>query len=167
MKKNLIIVTGGAGFVGSHMIELLLKKTKNKILSIDNYSTGKRKNHIKHNRVKYIKSNTKNISKTLKLYKKKISTIFHFGEFSRIYQSFIRINECFESNTIGTKRSATVTDLLFMQLCSLSLPLCSSLLLLGLEKCTLFVGFVNLTVQLRNVIDDFPQFLNFVRCGSF
>ena len=102
MKKNLIIVTGGAGFVGSHMIELLLKKTKHRILSIDNYSTGKRKNHIKNNRVKYIKSNTKNISKTLKLYKKKISTIFHFGEFSRIYQSFIRINECFESNTIGT-----------------------------------------------------------------
>ena len=63
--KNLIIVTGGAGFVGSNLIELLLKKTKYKILSIDNYSTGTKKNHFKDTRVKYIKENTKNISKTL------------------------------------------------------------------------------------------------------
>ena len=69
--KNLIIVTGGAGFVGSNLIELLLKKTKYKILSIDNYSTGTKKNHFKDTRVKYIKEHTKNISKTLTNKKKK------------------------------------------------------------------------------------------------
>ena len=101
-KKNILVVTGGAGFVGSNLIELLLKKTKFKIISIDNYSSGKKKNQIKNLRVKYIKSNTKNINKTLKLYINKISTVFHFGEFSRIYQSFLNMNECIDSNTIGT-----------------------------------------------------------------
>ena len=41
--KNTIVVTGGAGFIGSNLIELIIKKTKNKIISIDNYSTGKKK----------------------------------------------------------------------------------------------------------------------------
>ena len=52
MKKNTITVTGGAGFVGSNLIKLLLKKTKYKIISIDNYSSGLTKNHIKDKRVK-------------------------------------------------------------------------------------------------------------------
>ena len=64
--KNIIIVTGGAGFVGSNLIALLLKRTKFKIISIDNYSTGKIKNHINDSRVKYIRGNTKNIKKILK-----------------------------------------------------------------------------------------------------
>ena len=59
--KNIIVVTGGAGFVGSNLIKLFIKKTKFNIISIDNYSTGSKKNHLKTNRVKYIKSNTKNI----------------------------------------------------------------------------------------------------------
>ena len=100
--KNLIIITGGAGFVGSNLIELLLKKTKYKILSIDNYSSGVKKNHIKDKRVKYIKGHTKNITKILDYKKKKIKVIFHFGEFSRIYQSFLKINECIDSNTVGS-----------------------------------------------------------------
>jgi len=100
--KNIIVVTGGAGFVGSNLIELILKKTKYKILSVDNYSSGYKKNHINNKRVKYIKSNTKNISKTLDNVKKKIHTVFHFGEFSRIYQSFLKMNECVDSNSIGT-----------------------------------------------------------------
>ena len=100
--KNIIIVTGGAGFVGSNLIELIIKKTKFKIISIDNYSSGLNKNHIKNTRVKYIKSNTKNINKVLKRYVKNIHTIFHFGEFARIYQSFLKMNECINSNSIGT-----------------------------------------------------------------
>ena len=101
--KKIIIVTGGAGFVGSNLIELLLKKTKYKIISLDNYSTGSKKNHIKHKRVSYIKGNTFNINIKLKKYKNKINSIFHFGEFSRIYQSFKKFDECYQSNTIGSK----------------------------------------------------------------
>ena len=96
------MVIGGAGFVGSNLIEYLLKKTKFKILSYDNYSTGKIKNHIKNKRVKYIRAHTKDISKKINKYKKKIESIFHFGEFSRIFQSFSKMDECIESNSIGT-----------------------------------------------------------------
>ena len=101
MKKDTIIVTGGAGFVGSNLIENFIKKTKYKIISIDNYSSGFRKNHINSLRVKYIKGHTKDIEKLIKT-PKKIKSIFHFGEFSRIYQSFNMMDECINSNTIGT-----------------------------------------------------------------
>ena len=100
--KNLIIVTGGAGFVGTNLIELLLIKTNYKIISIDNYSSGKKKNHIENKRVKYIRGHTKNISKILYKQKKNVNAIFHFGEFARIYQSFLKLNDCIESNSIGS-----------------------------------------------------------------
>ena len=96
-----ILVTGGAGFVGTNLIQLLLKKTKHKILSIDDYSSGSKKNHIKNRRVKYIRGDTKNISQILKN-PKDIISVFHFGEFARIYQSFIKMNECISSNSVGT-----------------------------------------------------------------
>ena len=96
--KNIIVVTGGAGFIGSNLIKYLLKKTNLKIISIDNYSTGKKKNHIDHKNVKYIKGENINISKILKKTKKKIKVIFHFGEFSRIFRSFIKTKECLNSN---------------------------------------------------------------------
>lgn len=101
MKKNTIIVTGGAGFVGSNLIQYLLNKTKFKIISIDNYSSGFKKNHIKNKRVTYINSDTKNISSVIKN-PMLINSIFHFGEFSRIYQSFVNMSQCINSNTIGT-----------------------------------------------------------------
>ena len=100
--KKLIIVTGGAGFVGSNLIEFLLSKTNYKIISLDNYSSGSKKNHIINKRVEYITGHTKDIYKIFDRYKNKINSIFHFGEFSRIYQSFLRMNECIQSNTIGT-----------------------------------------------------------------
>lgn len=101
--KNIIVVTGGAGFVGSNLINFLINKTNNKIISLDNYSSGKLKNHIKDKKVKYIKGNTKNIKLILAKYKNKINTIFHFGEFSRIYESFKSFNNCFESNSVGSR----------------------------------------------------------------
>ena len=100
--KNLIVVTGGAGFIGSNLIEALLKENKYKIISIDNYSTGKKINHINNRNITYINSNTKNISKVLFNKRKRIHSLFHFGEFARIFQSFNRLKECIDSNSIGT-----------------------------------------------------------------
>jgi UDP-glucose 4-epimerase len=101
-KKNLIVVTGGCGFVGKNLIEYLIKKTNLKILSLDDYSSGYRSNHVKNNRVIYLKGHTKDIAKLLSKYKSKINCIFHFGEFSRIYQSFLQMNKCIQSNSIGS-----------------------------------------------------------------
>ena len=101
--KKILAVTGGAGFVGSNLIEFFLKKTNLNIISIDNYSTGKKNNQINNPRVSYIKGNTKDINKILNRYKKNIHSLFHFGEYSRIYQSFKKFYECFDSNSIGSK----------------------------------------------------------------
>ena len=102
--RNILVVTGGAGFVGSNLISELLKLKKFSIISIDNYSSGLSKNHIKNKRVKYLKGSTKNIEILLKKYVDKIHSIFHFGEFARIYQSFKKIDECFLSNIEGSSR---------------------------------------------------------------
>ena len=102
MQKKYIVITGGAGFVGSNLIEYLNKKTSYQILSLDNYSTGKKKNHIKDKKITYIKGTTQNISKILEKKKNLIHTVFHFGEFSRIYQSFNFMNECIDANSLGS-----------------------------------------------------------------
>ena len=96
-----ILVTGGAGFVGTNLIKLLIHKTNYNIISLDDYSSGFKKNHIKNSRIKYLRGNTKDIETIIKN-KKSIKTIFHFGEFARIYQSFLEMNKCIDSNTIGT-----------------------------------------------------------------
>jgi len=100
--KNILVVTGGAGFIGSNLILELLKFKKFKIISVDNYSSGSLKNHIKNKKVRYLKGDTKNIENLLHHYKNKINTIFHFGEFARIFQSFKKIDQCFSSNIVGS-----------------------------------------------------------------
>lgn len=65
-----IVVTGGAGFVGSNLINYFLKKTKYRVISIDDYSSGTKKNHIINSRIHYIKGKTKNISQILEKKKK-------------------------------------------------------------------------------------------------
>jgi len=102
--QNIIIVTGGAGFIGSNLIEMLIKKTFYQIISLDNYSTGSKKNHIINKRVTYLKGNTKNFNKIFFKKRHKIKTIFHFAEFSRIYQSFIHTKECLDSNILGSSK---------------------------------------------------------------
>ena len=102
MKKNKkILVTGGAGFVGTNLIKFLLKKTNYKIISIDNYTSGTKLNHIKSSRVRYLRGDTMNISKLIKK-PNQIETIFHFGEFARIYQSFLKMDQCIFSNSVGS-----------------------------------------------------------------
>jgi UDP-glucose 4-epimerase len=100
--KKIIVVTGGCGFVGYNLIKYFLEKTNFKIISLDDYSSGTKKNHIKNKRIKYIFGQTKDINKILNNYKSKINSVFHFGEFSRIYQSFLQMNQCIQSNTIGS-----------------------------------------------------------------
>jgi len=102
MKKKYVVVTGGAGFVGSNLIDYLFKKTNLNFLSIDNYSSGTKKNHIKNKSIKYIRGHTKDINKLLLKYKNRIHSIFHFGEFARIYKSFEKMDTCIQSNTIGS-----------------------------------------------------------------
>tara|TARA_B100000963_G_scaffold357569_1_gene380130 strand:+ start:897 stop:1784 length:888 start_codon:yes stop_codon:yes gene_type:complete len=99
--KKKILITGGAGFVGTNLIRLFLKKTNFKIISLDDYSSGSKKNHIKNKRVKYLIGKTIDIEKIIKK-PKEINSIFHFGEFSRIYQSFLKMSQCIESNNIGS-----------------------------------------------------------------
>ncbi len=100
--KKYILVTGGAGFVGSNLIDLLLKKTNKDIISLDNYSSGQKKNHIKSLRVSYVRGDTSQINKIFKKNKNKIHSLFHFGEFARIFQSFKKFDDCFKSNVIGS-----------------------------------------------------------------
>ena len=101
--KNLIVVTGGCGFVGRNLIEFLIKKTNFKIISLDDYSSGSKQNHISDKRVLYLNGNTAHIKKIFKKYANKINSVFHFGEFARIYQSFEDFDKCYDSNSIGTK----------------------------------------------------------------
>ncbi|WP_297431414.1 NAD-dependent epimerase/dehydratase family protein [Sulfurimonas sp.] len=95
MQKK-ILVTGGAGFVGSHLCENLLKKG-HKVYSLDNYFTGSTRNHIEG--VIYIKGETKEIKKLIDF---EPNMIYHLGEYSRVEQSFEDIELVYRLNKIGT-----------------------------------------------------------------
>ena len=84
--KNLIVVTGGTGFVKTNLIKFLLEKTSFKIISLDDYSSGSKKNHIRNKNIIYINGDTKNISQILIKYKKKIKFYFILVSF----QEFIK-----------------------------------------------------------------------------
>ena len=100
--RNIIVVTGGAGFIGSNLIELLIKKTSYKIISLDNYSSGNKNNHVVNKKVKYLKGHTINFDKIFYKIRNNIKAIFHFAEFSRIAQSFDNLDKCFKSNILGS-----------------------------------------------------------------
>lgn len=92
-----ILVTGGAGFIGSNLIEALVADTNNRVISLDNYFTGKKENHI--DGATYIEGHTKDIAK---LITEKPDIIFHLGEYSRVRQSLDEPNVVWDLNMQGT-----------------------------------------------------------------
>ena len=97
MNKKKILVTGGAGFVGSHLCERLAQDESNDVYSLDNYFTGSVDSHVKN--VTYIKGDTRDIAKHIKF---EPDIIYHLGEYSRVEQSFDDIRTVYEYNKIGT-----------------------------------------------------------------
>ena len=96
MKKR-ILVTGGAGFVGSHLCERLARNPKNEVYSLDNYFTGSKNNHVEN--VTYIEGNTADISKLITFTP---DMVYHLGEYSRVEQSFDDIEKVWKYNKEGT-----------------------------------------------------------------
>lgn len=96
--NKVILVTGGAGFIGSHLIEKIIQeKPAWKVYSLDNYFTGKVENHIVG--ATYINGNTMDIDKLIKF---RPDIIFHLGEYSRVESSFDDVSTVFEFNKVGT-----------------------------------------------------------------
>lgn len=96
MKKK-ILVTGGAGFVGSHLCERLSKNQNYEVYSLDNYFTGSESNHVSN--VTYIKGNTKDISNLVTF---SPDMVYHLGEYSRVEQSFDDMEKVWDYNKDGT-----------------------------------------------------------------
>jgi UDP-glucose 4-epimerase len=91
-----ILITGGAGFIGSNLCEKLAQDPNNEIYSLDNYSTGSKKNHVSN--VNYIEGETADIAKLIDFTP---DTIYHLGEYSRVEQSFDDIEKVWRSNKDG------------------------------------------------------------------
>ena len=92
-----ILVTGGAGYVGSNLIKHLKKHTNTTITSLDNYFTGQKDNHIEG--VEYIQGNTWEINQLPKQ-----DIVYHFGEYSRVVPSFKDVDYLMTANLWGTSR---------------------------------------------------------------
>ena len=90
-----ILVTGGAGFIGSHLCESLVKE-RHKVYVLDNYSTGRFENH--HSGVTYIEGDVKNIEKLVQF---SPDLIYHLGEYARVEQSFEDIEKVWDYNKKG------------------------------------------------------------------
>jgi len=96
-KQKTILVTGGAGFIGSHLIERLVKEKSNRIISLDNYFTGLKENHIKG--VEYREGHTKNIELFVP---ETPDIVYHLGEYSRVEKSFEDVALVWDLNKAGT-----------------------------------------------------------------
>lgn len=99
MNKKKILVTGGAGFIGSHLCERLAKDKNVEVYSLDNYFTGSKNNHVDN--VTYIEGNTVDIESLITF---KPDMVYHLGEYSRVEQSFDDMKKVWEYNKNGTFR---------------------------------------------------------------
>ena len=95
-----VLVTGGAGFIGSNLIKRLLKEG-HEVHSLDNYSTGTTKNHL--HSVEYISGDVNEYG-SYSLPSKDYDIIYHIAAQSRVQPSFDNPSETFYSNVLGTKR---------------------------------------------------------------
>jgi UDP-glucose 4-epimerase len=96
MNKKKILVTGGAGFVGSHLCERLSKNPNYEVYSLDNYFTGSVDNHVPN--VTYIKGDTSDIANLITF---SPDMVYHLGEYSRVEQSFDDIEKVWKYNKDG------------------------------------------------------------------
>lgn len=97
MTKRTILVTGGAGHVGSHVIELLVTDERNRVISLDNYSNGSRENHV--DGAEYRDGHTKDIAR---LVPETPDIVYHLGEYARIATSFEDVATVYDFNIVGT-----------------------------------------------------------------
>lgn len=97
MKKTKILVTGGAGFVGSHLCERLVQNQDNEVYSLDNYFTGTEANHVSN--VTYLKGHTQDVADLVSF---RPDMVYHLGEYSRVEQSFSDMQQVWQYNKDGT-----------------------------------------------------------------
>jgi len=97
MTKKTILVTGGAGFIGSHLCESLSQDASNRVVSLDNYSTGSEDNHVAG--VEFIRGETKDIHTSINF---SPDIVYHLGEYSRVEQSFDDLETVWDYNKAGT-----------------------------------------------------------------
>lgn len=97
MSKRTILVTGGAGHVGSHVVELLVADDRNRVISLDNYSNGSRDNHVPG--AEYREGHTKHIAR---LVPETPDIVYHLGEYARIATSFEDAALVYDFNIVGT-----------------------------------------------------------------
>lgn len=95
--QRIMLVTGGAGHVGSHLVEVLLENPDNRVISLDNYFNGSRDNHIPG--AEYLEGHTKDIAT---LVPERPDIVFHLGEYARISTSKADIAHVYDMNIVGT-----------------------------------------------------------------
>lgn len=94
---SIILVTGGAGHVGSHVAEMLAADPANQVISLDNYFNGRRENHVPG--VEYREGHTKDIDR---LVPETPAIVYHLGEYARIAPSFEDVAQVYDMNIVGT-----------------------------------------------------------------